>query len=183
MNDIENSLLPAVTVNNGIVTTCNDTFTELIGFSPLEIIGTRLEDKLSIVADIEEDKFTLKQLFSGVSSSELGMFTMGTIKDKCHYALPVKVHCHYAQGGGDTFRLCFRVLENKSKDCITGLPNGVAMRARVIHHLQNPAVSVSSLGLIILSVDNFSTINFRYGFEVGDDYLSDAALSHEEIHQ
>ncbi len=34
-----------------------------------------------------------------------------------------------------------------------------------------PSSPINNFVIVFFNVDNFSTINFRYGFDIGDDYL------------
>jgi len=171
MSDVAYMLLPVVTVSNGIITACNEVFTEVIGFSSHEIVDTKLQDVLSIVDEEYQDFSCVEQLLSYCRNNPKGISVTATIKDKHHYDLPVIVFLLSVEEREDAFTLSFRVLENKSIDPITGLPNGWAIRSRASYLLNLPEVDKPNMALITLSVDNFSTMNFRYGFDVGDNYL------------
>lgn len=171
MSDVAYMLLPTVTVSNGTITACNEVFTDVIGFTQHEIVGMELQDILSIVDDNKHSRLSAEQLFSYCSESKQGTLVSATITDKHYYKLPVKVYCQCCEGAKDTYTLSFRVLENKSIDPITGLPNGWAIRSKGDYLLSLPDIDKNNMALIILSVDNFSTMNFRYGFDVGDNFL------------
>ncbi|WP_019614324.1 putative bifunctional diguanylate cyclase/phosphodiesterase [Psychromonas ossibalaenae] len=172
MDDIENTLLPVLSVTNGVITACNEVFTELIGFTSTEIVSSRLQDKLSITADLGSAVVNLEQLSAAAAVNKSGIFAKATIIDRFHYQLPVKVHCICDGGDAESFKLYLRVLDNKSIDPISALPNGWAISSRANYLLHTPVTAISNLVLVILSVDNFSTINFRYGYDVGDNYLA-----------
>jgi len=166
MNNAENLLLPIITIENGLVKTCNELFLEQFGYTELEIIGSQLQDILSIE---DHDLSSLESLYANASLNNSGVISAASLKNKHHFVLPVKVHC---QGDAGTFRLCFRVLTNKSIDPITNLPNGWAISAKGNYLLSQPETTPFDLALIIFRVDNFSTLNFRHSYQAGDDYLA-----------
>ncbi|MFT5676101.1 MAG: diguanylate cyclase (GGDEF)-like protein [Paraglaciecola sp.] len=169
MNSVENILLPAVTVRNGDIITCNDVFTELLGFSLSDIVGTQLQALLTVEDQANQVELNLEVFLSDAALSENGVYIMGALQNRHHYALPVKVYCRAM--ADESQALCFRVLENKSIDPITNLPNGWAIKSQGKYLFNTPDNVFGNLVLFVVSVDNFSSINFRYGFEVGDNYL------------
>ena len=174
MNNAENVLLPVITVENDLIKTCNELFLEQFGYTELELIGSRLQDILSIEDQVFETKSSLESLYIDASLNESGVYSAGKLKNKHHYVLLVKVYCQCdvgTVGTVGTFRLCFRVLTNKSIDPITNLPNGWAISSKCNYLLSQPEVTTFDLVLIIFLVDNFSTINFRHSYQIGDDYL------------
>lgn len=172
MTDIGNIFLPIVIVKHGIITAYNDVFTEQIGFTQPDIEINQLQNILSLTNESQQQNMTFKQLLSNASLSENGVLAMGTIKNKYHYELPIKVHCQTHEDSADSFKFCFQILNNKCIDPITSLPNGWALTSKADYLLYTQDISINNFVLILLNVDNFSTINFRYGFDVGDDFLS-----------
>jgi len=170
MTDNTKTLLAALTIHNGcnsIVTCCNDAFTELFGFSLSEIKNTSLANKLVL---LEEPLFCdLKALFFIAVATDGGIFASAKMFNNLHYAVAVKLHCVYQ--GNDTYKLYFRVSENKSIDPISGLPNGWALKSRIDYVINNQKITLKNMVLIIIEADNFSTINFRYDYFIGDQYL------------
>lgn len=171
MTDNTKTLLAALTIHNGccnsIVTSCNDAFTELFGFIDSEMKNTFLADKL--VLSKETLCCDLKALFFVAIATDGGIFASAKMFNNLHYAMAVKLHCVYQ--GNDTFKLYFRVSENKSIDPISGLPNGWALLSRINYLMSRENLGFKNLALIIIDVDNFSTINYRHDFIVGDQYL------------
>lgn len=170
MTDNTKTLLAALTILNGcdsIVTNCNDAFTELFGFSDSEIKNSLLADKLVLC---EESLFSdFKALLVMAMATEGGVFSAAKMFNNLHYALTVKLHCVYQ--GNDTFKLYFCGSQNKSIDPISGLPNGWALKSRIDYLTKSKNVSLKNMVLIIIEADNFSTINFRYDYFIGDQYL------------
>jgi len=170
MNNAENLLLPIITVENGFVITCNELFLELFGYAELDIIGNRLQDLLSVEAQQPEEIASLDQLYTDASCTKAGVFGAGNLKKQHHYCLPVKLHCQSDSEG--KYQLRFRIVTDKSIDPITGLPNGWAISSKGNYLLNQPETTPFDLALVMFRVDNFSTINFRHSYQVGDDYLA-----------
>lgn len=171
MSDVAYSLLPVLTINNGTVMACNDVFTEQVGYIESEIIGNQLHCILSVIDTDTQDTVSNENIADYISGKAQKGCVRAALKDKHHYALPVDVQCQARVGTPGEFELYFRIVENKSVDPITGLPNGWAIRSRAEYLLRLSDSCKPSMALIIFSVDNFSTMNYRYGFDVGDNYL------------
>jgi len=165
---IEDSFLPILVIRNGQIKSCNDVFSKLIGLTCLEVVDVKLNDLLSL--DNNENLIDLDMLFDNSSTNEEGIFASGELIDCNFYHLKVEFHCKKV--AHNEFKLCFKIIQNKAIDPITGLPNGWAMSARASHLFNSVESATPLMRFIVLSVDNFSTINFRYGFDAGDNYLS-----------
>lgn len=165
------SLLASVTIycrSNSIVKSCNRAFTDLLGFTESEIKNIPLADKLLLG---EEASFlTLEALFSAARVSDEGVFTKAKMFNSLHYAVTIELHCVYKKE--DTFELYFHVIENKSIDPISGLPNGWALISRINYLSRNQHLTLKNMVLIVVEADNFSSINFRYDYTTGDEYLA-----------
>ena len=167
MTDNTKALLASLTVKNSVITGCNEVFTELLGFTDLEITSRSLKEILVLT---EEALFTdFDALFDAAVNNDDGVFISAKIFNTLYYALSVKVHCINEHNG--VFKLYFRISNNKSIDSISGLPNGWALSSRIDYLVKVKNVSLKSLVLIVVDVDNFSTINYRYDFSIGDKYL------------
>jgi len=171
MTHVEQILLPFFTVRNGLLIGCNNIFTDLFGYDDKSLIQHRLQDILTIESDDPHCQFDINQLFSGARQSG-GVKAQGMLKNQHHYSLHVEVFCQSDLNAKGTFNFFFRILEDKSQDLVTGLPNGWAISSRANHLLNLPAHSLPQLAVIIFKVDNFSTLNFRRGYNVGDEYLT-----------
>ena len=167
MTDYTKALLAALTVHNGMITACNDAFTELFGFAEAEIINLLLADKL--VLSEASSFLNLDALFAAAIAADRGVFGAAKIFNNLHYAVAVKLHCVYQ--GNNSFKLYLRISKNKSVDPISELPNGWALNSRVNYLINNHGISLKDLTLIVVDVDNYSTINYRYNYVVGDQYL------------
>ncbi|WP_413692926.1 diguanylate cyclase [Psychromonas sp. KJ10-2] len=171
MLDNSKTLLAMLTVYRGsvnMVTKCNEAFTEMSGFSSSAIQNSQLSDKLVLAEDANYD--SLDDLFNCALRYEDGVFCDAKLFNQFHYAVSVKLHCVYQ--GCDIFALYFSVSENKSIDPITKLPNGWALISRVNYLLENNRIALKNMVLLVLEADNFSAINFRYDYMVGDQYLT-----------
>ena len=170
MTDKTNTLLAFLTIYNGSIPTvkaCNDNFTEMLGFSESQIKHVPLADKLVLC---EESSFLhLDDLFRSAMTTSGGVFTSAKMFNSFHYAVSVKLHCVHEEN--DLFTLYLSVSENKSVDPISTLPNGWALTSRVNYLINQQKMSLKNVILIILEADNFSTINYRYDYAIGDQYL------------
>lgn len=165
---IEDLFLPILIIRNGQIKSCNDMFSTLIGLTYLEIVDVTINDLLRL--DNNKNMINLDLLFDNSGANEEGVFASGELVDCNFYHLKVELHCKKI--AHNEFKLCFKVIQNKAIDPISGLPNGWAMSARASHFFNTVNSTTPKMRLLVLSVDNFSTINFRYGFDAGDNYLS-----------
>ena len=165
---IEDLFLPILIIRNGQIKSCNDMFSTLIGLTYLEIVDATINDLLHL--DNNKNMINLDSLFDNSGANEEGVFASGELVDCNFYHLKVELHCKKI--AHNEFKLCFKVIQNKAIDPISGLPNGWAMSARASHFFNTVNSTTPKMRLLVLSVDNFSTINFRYGFDAGDNYLS-----------
>jgi len=162
-----NTLLAALTIHNGLIMDCNEAFTEQFGFTPSQIKNVHIENKLVLT---NSTSFTdIKALFKASLETEGGVITLARLYNDLHYDVTVKLHC-VAQDN-DFFKLYFSVSKNKSIDPISELPNGWALTSRINYLIENQHIALKNMVLIILDVDNFSTINYRYNYFLGDEYL------------
>jgi len=171
MMHVEQILLPLFTVKNGLLIGCNNIFSDLFGYDSQTLCTNRLQDILTIESDTPQGHFDLNQLFSRVRKSG-GVKVQGMLKNRHYYPVPVDIFCQAEISVKGTFNFFFRVIEDKSKDPVTGLPNGWAISSRANHLLNLPAHVAPKLAVIIFKVDNFSTLNFRQGYNAGDEYLA-----------
>lgn len=171
MMEIEDSFLPVLIVTKDIINSCNHMFSTLVGISESELINRSLHEHLHLDGDVTSAVSNISLLLNAASVSETGCFVKATLMDVNFHRCKVELHCQRRSESqfDNTFKLCFNVIENKSIDSITGLPNGWAISARATYLFKLPN---TQMRLMMLSVDNFSTINFRYGFDTGDNYLS-----------
>ncbi|NQZ91785.1 MAG: EAL domain-containing protein [Moritella sp.] len=164
---IEDSFLPILIIRNGQIKSCNDVFSTLLGLTCLEVVDTTVNDLLHL--DNNEKITNLSSLFDNSGVNEEGVFASGELVDCNFYHLKIELHCKKI--AHNEFKLCFKLIQNKAFDPISGLPNGWAMSARASHFFNTVNLTTPKMQLLVLSVDNFSTINFRYGFDAGDNYL------------
>jgi diguanylate cyclase (GGDEF)-like protein len=170
MMHVEQVLLPVFTVKNGLLIGCNNIFSDLFGYESQTLCTNRLQDILTIESDNPQGHFDINQLFSHARKSD-GVKRKGMLKNQHHFSLPVEIVCQSDANSKGTFNFFFRVIEDKSKDSVTGLPNGWAIRSRANYLLNLPIHLAPKLAVIIFKIDNFSTLNFRHGYSVGDEYL------------
>ncbi|WED28915.1 hypothetical protein L3V77_23560 [Vibrio sp. DW001] len=135
MNDIEHMLLPIMVVKQGLVASCNDVFTEQVGHSELDIAGTELQDIITLTDQSALQYSSIGQLLASASLKENGLLVSATVKNTYCYPLPVQLHCKVCEGVSDSYRVSFRILQNRSVDPVTGLSNGWAIASRSEHLL------------------------------------------------
>lgn len=164
MTNHTKKLLAELTIHNGLIISCNDAFTGLLGFTEAELKNIRLESKLHLST---ESKFSNLIDFLD-SSTSTGEFTNAIMFNSSHYAVNVNLFCIRESG---FYKLYFRILQNKCFDPISELPNGGALTSRVDYLLHHGNLAMKDMVLMLVNVDNFSTINYRYNFLVGDNYL------------
>lgn len=161
MNNVEQILLPSITVKNGALKGCNAVFSERFGFDAKTLNGYQLKDLLTLDSGQSID-FLIEQPNQAHRAQLI---------NRHYYELPVDAVCSPSSNDPQCYEIFFRVIEDKSLDSVTGLPNGWAISCRANHLLTLPAKKAPQLAVIIFRVDNFSTLNFRQGYSVGDEYL------------
>jgi len=168
---IEDTFLPVLIIQNGQIKSCNQVFSKLVGLTCSALQKVTLDNVL--VFDYKDACHDINELITTAcnrNNSDEGCLITGQLIDCNFYHLKVELHCQQLEQG--YIKLYFNVIENKAVDPISGLPNGWAISARATHLLNLPSEDAKAMRLVILSVDNFSTINFRYGFDSGDNYLA-----------
>lgn len=170
--DLGDSLLPKIVVTDYSISYCNSAFVEMAGYDASVITDNSLE---KVFADIGDPALYFAELVDSNSSASTRIF------DSNHFALPVKIRVKKTEVQNE-FLVGFHLISNKSRDAITGLPNGWALRSRVEHSLfgKSEKEKSNNIALLVVDVDHFSTLNFRYSFESGDNYL---ALIGRELQQ
>jgi len=166
MNNVEQMLLPSIMVKNGVLKGCNTVFSERFGYQAQMLNGYQLKDLLTFDSADAQSYSTIEWLVQHIDKPQQGL-----LKNRHYYELPVEVVCQRSNVDELCYDVFFRVLEDKSLDSVTGLPNGWAMSSRANHLLTLPTKKAPQLAVIIFRVDNFSTLNFRQGYNVGDEYL------------
>lgn len=150
MNDIEQLLLPMLLVEKGLIRACNPVFTEQMGHHERDIVGRSLQDIIEITEQSPKTDCALDVYLSRVRQSHNGLLIFATVMNNYFYNVPVQLHCQVIEGDGLSFRICFRIIENKSVDPITSLPNGWAIASRSNYLLQKPEDLTKNFVLIFL---------------------------------
>ncbi len=113
----------------------------------------------------------LQDLFSQAMQREDGLFCQASMLHSYHYQISFKLHIIPSTQYVGCFELRFFEINNKGVDPITDLPNGWAITSQYQHDLNSRDKNNIHLAYLIFSVDNFSSVNFHYGYHVGDQYL------------
>ncbi len=162
-SELNQSLFPQLVIKDDHIFYCNPAFLQMTGYD-----AAQLKDRASESLFVEE-----RELADLLSQLQITSSTATTkIYDSNHFALPVKIQVKAAHNPHE-FLVGFHLIRNKSHDVITNMPNGWALRSRVEYLLAGGANQDKSdnMALVVIDVDNFSTLNFRYSFKVGDIYL------------
>ena len=80
---------------------------------------------------------------------------------------------------GSALGACFELknLRNQpGRDSVTGLPDARAFRGRLVEELARARRHGLPLSVITVDIDHFGRINEKYGREIGDEVLAEAAL-------
>lgn len=163
-------LLPSIQVKKDRIISFNQAFKDLTGLEDIEISTYRLSENLSDIRFNNQDVSSIEQLITMQSQHLPEVLGQATIKDSNFFPLPVKIDIDFNQSK-NSLTIYFQSFTNRSLDPISKLPNGWAISSRANHILATNLESPKHLAIIILNVDNFSTINYRYGFVIGDAYL------------
>ena len=174
----------AVTTVDGALVEVNAALGDLLGRSPPEVSGTRL-DGLVVAEDVSRLRDDREHVVA-MRQRRQGRFRLRRSDGS---TLPVSVTVgplHSGSGGvvgtvvqvEDVTALEERedeLVHRALHDPLTGLPNRVLFRDRLDHALARLRREDSSLALLFLDIDGFKAVNDRFGHEEGDRVLVEAA--------
>ncbi|WP_394205480.1 EAL domain-containing protein [Shewanella waksmanii] len=156
--------LPAIIVCDGHIVDSNGAFNDMTGRDKAEVLHSTVDELISDLSHEQHHWSSWQQYLQSQSTCNV---IDAKVLTRHYYPLPVKLS-HTVLDDGHV-KLEFQSFINKSVDPITLLPNGWAMRCHAEHLLRTES---KQLALLLISVDNFSTVNYRYGFQNGDTYLA-----------
>jgi hypothetical protein len=138
----EDSFLPVLIVSNDTISSCNSIFSKLVGKCADELVNQPLHKYLHFDSEEESVTSNITCLLEAASVSETGYFAKAMLMDVNFHYCKVDLHCQQYNDNQSNiaFKFCFNVIENKSIDSITGLPNGWAISARATHLFKLPNV-------------------------------------------
>lgn len=170
MSEVMSVFLPSITVREGAIVSCNALFLSAASLEKSQVVGADPSSLITVVnSDKSESSFDHFLCSKEMCTSQ--NFQQVYITDVNHFKLTGMVHCQCDREDNKAYHLFFKLDNDKSFDAITGLRNGWAVSARAAHYYKTDQNIAHNLSLILVNVDNFSTINFRYGYSTGDDYL------------
>ncbi|WP_394131959.1 putative bifunctional diguanylate cyclase/phosphodiesterase [Shewanella maritima] len=171
MNTHLHPFLPSIKVVDGSIVSINNSFKELSGYVDKHVLGSSFSSKLSDIVWNEQHIASLYQLISLQASVQDDLYFEAVLVDGNQFKLPVTIHIQFTSHDKKDFIAYFQAFNNKSRDPITGLPNGWAISSRANYIIDHYDAVQRNFVVIAINVDNFSTINYRYNFDIGDQYL------------
>ena len=180
----EHSPVPAQTADpDGRITLVNDSFLDMLGFSRTELIGKKFEE-ITHPADRDLNMVLFRELLSGIRDQYeiakryrradgtyvAGRLWASPIRDESGYIIATlgqffdETALHTAQREIEYLNLY---------DPMTSLPKWQLVSDRVLHELKWSHVGQYRLGVAILDLDRFVTINATYGAENSDLVLAE----------
>ncbi len=180
----EHSPVPAQTVDpDGRITLVNDSFLDLLGFSRTELIGMKFEE-ITHPADRDLNIVLFREMLSGIRDQYeiakryrrtdgtyvAGRLWVSPIRNESGYIIATlgqffdETALHTAQREIEYLNLY---------DPMTSLPKWQLVSERTLHELKWSRVGKYQLGVAILDLDRFVTINATYGAENSDLVLAE----------
>lgn len=178
-----------ITDLNGIIEYANPKFSEISGYSSVEVIG---EHTRMLGADTN-DKELFNQMWETIENGQVwkGEFCTkrknGTIYWESAVIAPIRddnnITTHYLAVKEDITEqkaIEERLVEQATHDQLTGLPNRFLAFDRLEQLLQRAKRSDSYVAIIYIDLDNFKNINDTMGHSVGDELLIKVAKRIQE---
>jgi diguanylate cyclase (GGDEF)-like protein/PAS domain S-box-containing protein len=166
---------------DGELITANPALADLLGRSPAELAGTTL-----FAVTHPDDVAGAVAVFDGLRAGR------GRVRHECRFLrrdgteVPVQVTSSWVEGsptGGpphlvtvvedvtDRKELEARLLHLSAHDPLTGLPNRLLFRDRLLHALERGHRENTPTCVLVLDLDGFKAVNDRYGHPTGDAVL------------
>lgn len=157
---------------DGTILSCNPAAGQLFGLPPAQLIGQRLQDRLTPYVD--------SQGVAGQFPPGLHEF-VARRENGASFAVEVTVSESRLKGVPQLIAFIRDIAERKAAqermamlanyDSLTGLPNRVLFRDRLREGMKRAHRSGRALGLMFLDLDRFKVVNDSLGHEVGDRLL------------
>jgi diguanylate cyclase (GGDEF)-like protein/PAS domain S-box-containing protein len=176
----------AITRTDGSFVEVNDALCELLGRSRRELKSLMVEDVTypDDVADVREGR---QHMLATGQRRHKGRFRLLHASQR---PISVSLTCALLGEPGDRVEgLIFHaadvtqeqqreseLIHRALHDPLTGLPNRVLFLDRLSHAIARLRRGESSVAVLFLDVDDFKTVNDRYGHRIGDDVLAQGAV-------
>ncbi|WP_158589028.1 putative bifunctional diguanylate cyclase/phosphodiesterase [Alginatibacterium sediminis] len=159
----------------------NSPFLELSDFEPSYILDSSLNQLVRVApSKADGDPVDIDVILEQAKAQLSPIVFEGEIVDANFFPITCKISCCFAQSPQPHWKLQFHLISNKSVDVVTHLPNGWAFAYKAGHYFSDAKNMPNNLALLVVNIDNFATINYRYGFSVGDKYLTAFGLRLKE---
>lgn len=181
MNFYDSSIAMICLSKDGLGEFCNSEFVRIFALENIDNID--FSDRIIFLNENKQNNSpqNIHDAFQQVSLVNKGLFFNASLKHRYHYNITFQLHIIQSSTNPDSFELRFFKIVNKGVDLITELPNGWAITNQYSHDIEHIGKDNINLTYIILAVDNFSSINFHYGYQTGDDYLCEVGAILQNI--
>ena len=178
----QSPMATAVTDEKGTIANINSSFTELTGYTELDIIG----ENMSILKSGKHDNAFYKMFYKKIN--ELDKYTL-ELENRCKdgTVLLFKASISKIQSSQTQYYIVvFEDITEQNKlsqrhqylathDPLTGLANRMLLNDRFNHAVYNATRSRKKLAVLMCDLNEFKQINDTYGHHVGDMTLQKVA--------
>lgn len=170
---LQDVMFPTLVIATDGQKTFNSAFLELSDFDPSYILDKSLSQLISVTQNKgSTDKVNIEVILEQAKTQLSSIVFDGDIIDANFFPISCKISCCFSRVPQTHWKLQFQLLSNKSVDVVTDLPNGWAFAYKAGHYFSDTKRMPNNLALLVVNIDNFATINYRYGFSVGDKFLT-----------
>jgi diguanylate cyclase (GGDEF)-like protein/PAS domain S-box-containing protein len=161
----------------------NDTYADLLGTSPEDLVGAPFAEVVAGQTDVLEDLLAGRATAAQSEQQYLradgrstwllhGVATVnGPAGEPAWYAISAQDITERRRAEQDLRELTAVLTERAVRDPLTGLANRALLEERLRTSLARDARSGESTGLLFLDLDAFKEVNDQHGHAVGDDVL------------
>ena len=153
---------------SGVIQGQNDFFIKSFGYTPEESHEQSIFNFLKL--DECDESTDVSTRFSTLTAAD-EFLVSGSFLHRYYYHSPVKVHFQLDDVDHNIVIARFLVVQNIGYDNIIDMPNGWAISSVCRHYFSKEKEQGKNVGYIIFDIDSFSSVNFRYGYDVGDKFL------------
>lgn len=110
-----------------------------------------------------------------IDNNVCGLLTLATVSDEGYTAADVSLLYHTANHISAVFTALRRMHALATRDPLTGIFNRVRLEEELERAWLTSRRYNSSMGVVVVDIDNFKTINDAYGHAIGDEVIRDFA--------